>query len=170
MGDASQGTPPGSPAIEGRRGMLKIGDPAPPFRGTTTSGETVALKDFKGRKLVLYFYPKDNTSGCTKEACDFRDNLARVKRKGAVVLGVSPDSVASHQRFTDKHDLNFPLVSDPDHEIATAYGVWAEKNLYGRLYMGIVRTTFVIDEKGKIARIFPKVKVAGHAEEVLAAL
>ncbi len=150
--------------------MLKAGDAAPAFKGVTTSGETVSLKDFKGKRLVLYFYPKDNTSGCTKEACDFRDNLARVKRKGAAVLGVSPDSVASHAKFTEKYELSFPLLSDPDHAIAEAYGVWVEKSLYGRKYMGIERTTFVIDEKGKIARIFAKVKVAGHVDEVLGAL
>jgi len=150
--------------------MLKAGDAAPPFKGPTTTGESVALKDFKGKKLVLYFYPKDNTSGCTKEACDFRENLARVKRKGAAVLGVSPDTVASHQKFTEKYNLTFPLLSDPDQAIAKAYGVWVEKSLYGRKYMGIERTTFVIDEKGRIARVFPKVKVAGHVDEVLAAL
>lgn len=150
--------------------MLKIGDPAPAFRGTTTSGETVALKEFKGKKLILYFYPKDNTPGCTKEACDFRDNLARVKRKGAAVLGVSPDSVTSHKNFAQKYDLSFPLLSDPDHAVAEAYGVWVEKSLYGRKYMGIERTSFVIDEKGKIAHIFPKVKVEGHVDEILAVL
>ncbi len=150
--------------------MLKAGDPAPPFKGLTTSGESVALKDFKGKKLILYFYPKDNTSGCTREACDFRDNLARVKRKGAAVLGVSPDSVPSHQKFSDKYALTFALLSDPDQSVAKTYGVWVEKSLYGRRYMGIERTTFVIDEKGEITRIFPKVKVAGHVDEVLAAL
>jgi thioredoxin-dependent peroxiredoxin len=150
--------------------MLQIGDSAPPFKGLTTSGETVALKDFKGKTLVLYFYPKDNTSGCTREACDFRDNLARVKRKGAAVLGVSPDSVPSHRKFSEKYDLTFPLLSDPEQTVANAYGVWVEKSLYGRKYMGIERTTFIVDEKGKIARIFPKVKVAGHVDEVLAAL
>jgi peroxiredoxin Q/BCP len=150
--------------------MLKIGDKAPEFNAPTDAGSDVSLKDFRGKKVVLYFYPKDNTSGCTKEACDFRDNLARLKRKGVVVLGVSPDSVASHGKFRDKYELSFPLVSDPDHAIATAYGVWAKKSLYGRTFLGIVRTTFLIDERGKIAKIFPKVKVAGHVEEVLAAL
>ncbi len=113
---------------------------------------------------------KDNTSGCTRDACDFRDNLSRVKRKGAAVLGVSPDSVSSHQKFSDKYGLTFALLSDPDQSVARAYGVWVEKSLYGRRYMGIERTTFVIDEKGEITRIFPKVKVAGHVDEVLAAL
>jgi thioredoxin-dependent peroxiredoxin len=150
--------------------MLKMGDPAPPFEGLTTSGEAAALKDFKGKKLILYFYPKDNTSGCTKEACDFRDNIARLKRKGVALLGVSPDAIASHKKFTDKFDLNFPLLSDPDHAVAKAYGVWVEKSLSGRKYMGIERTTFVIDEKGEIAHLFPKVKVAGHVDEVLAVL
>lgn len=150
--------------------MLKVGDSAPAFKALTTSGETVALKDLKGKKLILYFYPKDNTSGCTREACDFRDNLARVKRKGTALLGVSPDSVASHRKFSEKYELTFPLLSDPDQAVARAYGVWVEKSLYGRKYMGIERTTFVIDEKGKIAHIFRKVKVAGHVDEVLAAL
>lgn len=150
--------------------MLKVGDSAPAFKALTTSGDTVALKDFKGKKLILYFYPKDNTSGCTREACDFRDNLARVKRKGTALLGVSPDSVASHRKFSEKYELTFPLLSDPDQAVARSYGVWVEKSLYGRKYMGIERTTFIIDEKGKIAQIFRKVKVAGHVEEVLAAL
>jgi thioredoxin-dependent peroxiredoxin len=150
--------------------MLAIGDKAPEFTALDGGGEEVSLGDFKGRKVVLYFYPKDNTSGCTREACDFRDNIARLSRKKAVVLGVSPDSVSSHEKFSAKFDLPFTLVSDPEHEIATAYGVWVEKSMYGRKYMGIERSTFVIDEKGKLTAIFRKVKVAGHVDEVLEAL
>jgi len=119
---------------------------------------------------VLYFYPKDMTSGCTQQACDFRDNMNRVAASGAVVLGVSADSVESHVKFKEKQGLNFPLLSDPEKKVLNAYGVWQQKSLYGRKFMGIVRTTFIIDGKGKIAKVFPKVKVAGHVDEVLAAL
>ncbi|HET6402599.1 MAG TPA: thioredoxin-dependent thiol peroxidase [Candidatus Kapabacteria bacterium] len=150
--------------------MLKEGDKAPDFTAIDDSGNHVSLKDFRGKKVVLYFYPKDNTSGCTKEACDFRDNWARIKRKDAALLGVSPDSEKSHGKFKSKFDLNFPLLADEDKKLVNAYGVWKEKSMYGRKYMGVERTTFVIDEKGKIAKIFPKVKVAGHVDEVLAAL
>ena len=120
--------------------------------------------------MVLYFYPKDTTPGCTTQACGFRDNLNRFAKSGAAVLGVSADSVESHRKFKDKQGLNFPLLSDPDHKALDAYGVWQEKSLYGRKFMGIVRTTFVIDEDGKIAKVFPKVKVNGHVDEVLASL
>lgn len=150
--------------------MLEVGDRAPEFKAPSNTGKTISLKDFRGKKVVLYFYPKDNTSGCTKEACSFRDNMARLKRKGTVVLGVSPDSVASHERFAAKHELPFPLLSDPEHEVAESYGVWVEKSMYGRKYMGIQRATFVIDEKGKLSAVFPKVKVAGHVDEVLTVL
>ncbi len=150
--------------------MLKEGDKAPDFTAKDDQGHEVSLKDFRGKKIVLYFYPKDNTSGCTKEACDFRDNLGRIERKDAVVLGVSPDSEKSHEKFKSKFDLTFPLLADEDKKLVNAYGVWKEKSMYGRKYMGVERTTFVIDEKGKIAKIFPKVKVTGHADEVLAAL
>ncbi len=150
--------------------MLKEGDKAPDFTAKDDQGHDVSLKDFRGKKVVLYFYPKDNTSGCTKEACDFRDNLGRIKRKDAVVLGVSPDSEKSHGNFKSKFDLTFPLLVDEDKKLVNAYGVWKEKSLYGRKYMGVERTTFVIDEKGKIAKIFSKVKVAGHLDEVLEAL
>ncbi|MFB3909478.1 MAG: thioredoxin-dependent thiol peroxidase [Candidatus Eisenbacteria bacterium] len=150
--------------------MPSEGDKAPDFTAATGSGESVSLRDFRGKKVVLYFYPRDNTPGCTREACAFRDNLARVKRKGAVVLGVSPDSAASHAKFAEKFDLSFPLLSDPDHEIAKAYGVWVEKTLYGKKSMGIERSTFVIDETGKIQKAFRKVKVDGHVDQVLAAL
>ena len=150
--------------------MIKVGDKAPDFSGVDENGEKISLKDFKGKKVVLYFYPKDNTTGCTAEACDFRDSYSRIKRKGVVLLGVSPDSEKSHQKFKEKYDLPFPLIADTDKVISNEYGVWQEKSMYGRKYMGIVRSTFVIDEKGKIMAVFPKVKVAGHVDEVLEAL
>jgi peroxiredoxin Q/BCP len=148
----------------------QAGDKAPAFKLQDDSGKTVSLSDFKGRKVVLYFYPKDNTGGCTKQACAFRDGLPKITKSGAVVVGVSADSVESHRKFKDKQKLNFPLISDPDHEALEAYGVWQEKSLYGRKFMGIVRTTFLIDEKGKIAKVFPKVKVDKHFDEVMASL
>ena len=120
--------------------------------------------------MILYFYPKDNTPGCTRESCSFRDNLSEVKRKGGAVLGVSTDSVASHKGFKQKHALNFPLLSDSEKKMALAYGVWKQKSLYGRKYMGLERATFLINEEGKISKIFPKVRVEGHLDEVLAAL
>jgi peroxiredoxin Q/BCP len=150
--------------------MVQIGDPAPHFEATLDSGDKVSLDQFQGKKVVLYFYPKDSTPGCTREACDFRDQLQEFQAKDAVVLGVSPDSVKSHQRFKEKFDLTFPLVSDESKEVAEAYGVWKEKKNYGRTYMGIERSTFVIDEEGKIAHVFNKVKVAGHADKVLETL
>ena len=150
--------------------MLKEGAKAPTFSLPSDDGGTVALKDFKGKKVVLYFYPKDDTSGCTAEACEFRDSWAAVKRKGAVVLGVSPDGVKSHGKFKQKYDLPFPLLADEDHAVAEAYGAWGEKSMYGRKYFGILRTTFVIDEAGRVAKVFEKVKPKGHAAEVLAAL
>jgi thioredoxin-dependent peroxiredoxin len=152
------------------RFMLKVGDKAPAFTLAAGDGTTVALKDLKGKKVVLYFYPKDDTSGCTKEACTFQENLASVKKKGAVVLGMSADSVDSHARFASKYDLNFPLLSDEKKEVLKKYGVWKEKSMYGRKFMGIERTTIIIDESGKISHIFQKVKVDGHVDEVLAAL
>jgi thioredoxin-dependent peroxiredoxin len=147
--------------------MMKLGEKAPAFSLPTGDGRTVSLKDFKGKKVVLYFYPKDNTSGCTKEACSFQENLSALKKKGAVLLGVSADSASSHAKFAAKYDLSFPLLSDEKKEVLKAYAVWKEKSMYGRKYMGIERTTFVIDESGKIANIFQKVKVDGHSEEVL---
>ena len=147
-----------------------IGDKAPDFSLPDDAGRVVTSKSFRGKKLVLYFYPKDATSGCTVEACDFRDNMNRVVAAGAAVAGVSADSVESHRKFKEKQGLNFPLLSDPEKKMLEAYGVWQEKSLYGRKFMGIVRTTFLIDEKGVITKVFPKVKVAGHVEEVLAAL
>jgi peroxiredoxin Q/BCP len=150
--------------------MLTEGDKAPDFETIDDNGTTVRLKDLRGKKVVLYFYPKDNTTGCTKEACDFRDNLTRIKKQDALVFGVSPDSQRSHENFRTKYELTFPLLVDAEKEIANAYGVWKEKSMYGRKYMGIERTTFIIDEKGKISKIFPKVKVAGHVDAVLQAL
>jgi peroxiredoxin Q/BCP len=148
---------------------MKIGDPAPDFTALTDAGETIRLRDYRGKKVVLYFYPKDDTPGCTQEACDFRDLSAAFGKKGTVVLGVSPDSVASHAKFKAKHGLPFTLVSDADKKIVEAYGVWKEKSMYGRSYMGVERTTFLIDEKGRIERIWEKVKVKGHAAELLEA-
>lgn len=150
--------------------MLREGDVAPGFTLESDSGERVALEQFRGRKVVLYFYPKDGTSGCTTEACEFRDNWQAVQAAGAVVLGVSPDGAASHRRFKEKHRLPFPLLSDPDHRVARAYGAWGEKRLYGRTYHGILRTTYLIDQEGRVARVFAKVKPKGHAGQVLAAL
>ena len=150
--------------------MLKAGDKAPDFTGTDDRGQTVALKDLRGSKVVLYFYPKDNTSGCTREACDFRDSMAGLSQKGVAVLGVSPDSVSSHQKFKAKFSLPFGLLSDGSHAIAEAYGAWQEKSMYGRKYMGIVRSTFVIDEEGHIAEVHGKVKVKGHVEGLLKSL
>jgi thioredoxin-dependent peroxiredoxin len=149
---------------------LNVGSKAPNFSLVANDGKKYSLKDFKGKKIVLYFYPKDDTSGCTAEACSFRDNLSSIKKKGALVLGVSPDGLKSHEKFVSKYDLNFPVLSDESKEMLTEYGVWQEKSMYGRKYMGVVRTTYIIDEKGKISHIFPKVKVDGHTEEVLKAL
>jgi peroxiredoxin Q/BCP len=150
--------------------MLQVGDAAPDFTAPTDAGEKIRLKDFRGKKVILYFYPKDDTPGCTKEACEFRDLAGDFKKKDAVVLGVSVDGAASHARFKAKYKLPFPLVSDEDRQIVEAYGVWKEKSMYGRKYMGVERTTFVIDEKGKIERIEAKVKVDGHAAAMLAAV
>jgi thioredoxin-dependent peroxiredoxin len=150
--------------------MPVVGDRAPAFSLTTIDGSMLRLSDLMGKKVVLYFYPKDDTPGCTREACSFRDNTAALKKKGAVVLGVSPDSQASHQKFTEKYDLSFPLLSDESKAVSKAYGVWKKKSFMGREYMGIERTTFVIDEKGIIRHKFAKVKVDGHTEEVLAVL
>ncbi len=150
--------------------MLGTGVKAPDFSLPADDGSTVTLAGLKGRKVVLYFYPKDDTSGCTKEACGFRDSWQDVQRTGAVVLGVSPDDVASHQKFKRKYDLPFPLLADTDHRVAEAYGAWGEKSMYGRRYMGILRTTFVIDGEGRVVHVFEKVKPEGHAGEVLAVL
>ena len=149
--------------------MLQEGRVAPDFKATNTNGETVRLKDLRGKKVVLYFYPKDDTPGCTKEACSFRDAFADFKKRGIEVLGVSTDSEASHQKFTAKYKLPFTLLADTDHSIADAYGVYGEKKFMGRTYMGVKRMTFLIDEKGKIKKVFEKVKVDEHAQEVLEA-
>jgi peroxiredoxin Q/BCP len=150
--------------------MLKPGDKAPAFKLSSTSGRQTALKDLQGRKVVLYFYPKDQTPGCTREACNFQDNLARIKRTGAEVLGVSKDSMASHDRFREKYNLAFDLLSDPDNSVAAAYGAYGEKTMYGRKVMGTIRSTFLIDEKGKIEAVWSPVKVDGHVDKVLAVL
>ncbi|MBN9682306.1 MULTISPECIES: thioredoxin-dependent thiol peroxidase [unclassified Corallococcus] len=150
--------------------MPQAGDKAPGFSLPDQSGATVSLSQFKGRHVVLYFYPKDATPGCTTEACDFRDEHSALVKAGAVVLGVSPDSVASHQKFATKQGLPFSLLADPDHALADAYGVWGEKSLYGRKFMGLIRATFLIGPDAKVVRVWPKVKVAGHVAEVLATL
>jgi peroxiredoxin Q/BCP len=148
---------------------LKPGDKAPAFKLNTTGGE-VALKDFKGRKVLLYFYPKDMTPTCTEQACQFRDRMAEFRELGVDVLGVSPDEVERHGRFAEKYTLPFPLLSDPSHKVAEKYGVWRLKKLYGREYMGIVRSTFLINEKGKILRVWRNVRIKGHLDQVLAEL
>jgi peroxiredoxin Q/BCP len=147
--------------------MLKARDKAPDFTLPSTDGRKVSLSDFKGKKVVLYFYPKDDTPGCTKEACSFRDNLHAFEQKGAIVLGVSADDLKSHQEFAQKYSLPFPLLSDVEKKIVRAYGVWKQKSLYGRKFMGIERTTFIINEQGKIAHVFPKVKVDEHVKDVV---
>ena len=145
-----------------------IGSRAPSFSAPDANGQRISLSSFRGKKIVvLYFYPKDNTSGCTKEACGFRDAHELYQQAGIQVLGVSPDSVASHQKFASEYALPFPLISDEDKQICEAYGVWQEKSMYGRKYMGVARTTFVIDKQGRIAHIFEKVKTTGHDQEVL---
>ena len=149
---------------------MKVGQKAPDFSVNDDSGKTMKLSDLKSKKVVLYFYPKDDTPGCTTEACNFRDGIASIKKLGAVVVGVSADSVESHQKFKKKFDLSFPLLADTDRKVIEAYDVWKEKSMYGRKYMGIERTTFIIGKDGKITHIFPKVKVAEHANEVLEAL
>lgn len=146
---------------------LKEGDKAPAFTAPDQDGKKVSLKDLKGKKVVLYFYPEDDTPTCTVQACNLRDNHALLKKKGFVVLGVSPDDPAKHTRFREKFKLPFTLLADPDHKIINDYGVWGEKNMYGRKYMGLHRTTFVIDEKGVIEKIFLRPKNKAHAEEIL---
>jgi peroxiredoxin Q/BCP len=146
--------------------MIQKGDPAPDFELPADDGGRVRLGELKGKRVILYFYPKDNTSGCTTQACELRDALPRIDEKGAVVLGVSPDPVSSHQKFRDKYSLNFPLLSDQDHQVSEAYGVWKEKSMYGRKYWGIERSTFIIDENGVVVDIWRKVKPKGHADRV----
>lgn len=147
---------------------IAVGDKAPNFSLATDGGGKVSLKEFLGKPLILYFYPKDDTSGCTREAIDFSAAAAKFKKLGVAVVGVSKDSVAAHDKFKAKHELNLTLASDPEGKVVESYGSWVEKTLYGRKYMGIDRSTFLIDGKGKISRIWRKVKVPGHVEEVLA--
>ena len=149
---------------------LATGDKAPAFTLDASNGDKVKLSDYKGRKLVLYFYPKDDTPGCTKQAIAFTDHADAFNAAGADILGVSKDTVAKHEKFIDKHDLGILLASDPDNEMIERYGAWVEKNMYGKKYMGIERSTFLIDEKGKIAEIWRKVRVPGHVEKVLEAV
>jgi peroxiredoxin Q/BCP len=150
--------------------VLKVGDSAPDFEALSDSGKTIKLSDFRGKRVVLYFYPKDSTPGCTTQACGFRDNYPTVEKRKAVVLGVSPDGVSSHQKFKTNQKLPFTLVVDDEHTIATAYGVWGEKSMYGRKYMGIIRSHFVIDEKGKIADAHVKVSPKDSVARALEAL
>jgi peroxiredoxin Q/BCP len=149
--------------------QLKEGDKAPDFAVADQTGKTVRLKDLRGKKIVLYFYPKDDTPGCTKEACSFRDSFAKFKKRGIEVFGVSLDSEKSHQKFIDKFSLPFPLLADTERKLAESFGTYGEKKFMGRTYMGVNRMTFLIDEQGKIKKIFSKVKPEEHAEEVLAA-
>jgi peroxiredoxin Q/BCP len=150
--------------------MLKEGTTAPDFTLAADGGGEVTLSDYRGKQVVLYFYPKDDTPGCTTEACNFRDDYTEILAAGAVVLGVSPDSVKSHDKFKGKYDLPFPLLSDPEHKVAEQYGAWGEKKMYGKTYMGIIRSTYVIDRDGKIVKVFPKVRPKNHSQEVLAVL
>ncbi|MCJ7627157.1 MAG: thioredoxin-dependent thiol peroxidase [Longimicrobiales bacterium] len=150
--------------------MVKEGAPAPDFTLPADDGSEVSLMSLRGKRVILYFYPKDNTSGCTIQACDLRDRHSAIELQGGVVLGVSPDPLSSHGRFRDKFQLNFPLLSDEDHRVAKAYGVWKEKSMYGKKYWGIERSTFVIDGKGVVVEAWRNVKAKGHAERVVEAL
>ncbi|WHE07946.1 thioredoxin-dependent thiol peroxidase [Thermoanaerobacterium thermosaccharolyticum] len=150
--------------------MIELEKEAPDFTLKSSDGNDVSLSDFKGKKVVLYFYPKDNTPGCTKEACQFRDNINTVENKEAVILGVSLDDIESHKKFIEKFNLPFILLSDPDAKVSTEYGVYKEKNMYGKKKMGIERSTFIIDKKGIVKKIFRKVKVDGHVDEILEVL
>jgi peroxiredoxin Q/BCP len=146
---------------------LEENAPAPDFSAPSTDGTTVSLASLAGKKVVLYFYPKDDTPGCTTEACNFRDSFSDFTAAGALLYGISPDDLKSHNKFIAKFNLPFPLLADPDHALAEAFGVWKEKSMYGKKYMGVERTTFLLDPHGRIAKIFPKVKVADHHTEVL---
>jgi peroxiredoxin Q/BCP len=150
--------------------VIQEGKPAPDFELETDSGDKVKLSDFRGRPVVVYFYPKDDTPGCTKEACEFRDAYDVFRERGAEVLGVSPDDVASHGKFKTKYELPFTLLADPDHKVAEQYGVWTERSAYGKKYMGINRSTFIIDSEGNVARAMMGIKPAGHAANVLESL
>jgi peroxiredoxin Q/BCP len=150
--------------------MIEEGRKAPDFKLPSSEGGEVSLKALRGKPVVLYFYPKDDTPGCTKEACGFRDTQASLRKRGAIVLGVSGDSLASHEKFKAKHKLNFPLLADTDKAVARKYGAWGEKVLYGKTVTGMIRSTFVIDGEGIVRKVFPRVRVDGHAEQVLEAL
>ena len=150
--------------------MLDIGKKAPDFALFNQDDKKISLKDFIGKEVILYFYPKDDTSGCTKEACSFRDDFPKFSKSDAVIVGISPDSVKSHKKFAEKYKLPFNLLADEEKKVLEKYGVWKEKSMYGRKYMGVERTTFIIDKKGKIKKIFNKVKVDGHNKEVMEAL
>jgi peroxiredoxin Q/BCP len=149
---------------------IEAGEKAPAFTLTADDGEKVRLSDLKGGPVVVYFYPRDDTPGCTREACSFRDQRSVLKKLGATVLGISTDSIESHGKFRDKYELNFPLLADPDHKVAEKYGAWREKNMYGKKSMGIQRSTFLIDADGKVAKVWKAVKVDGHDAHVIAAL
>ena len=149
---------------------IEVGKKAPAFTLTADDGKKVKLSDLQGSPVILYFYPKDDTPGCTKEACAFRDRKAEMEQLGVKLLGVSPDTVESHGKFRDKYSLNFPLLADPDHAVADKYGAWREKNMYGKKTMGIQRSTYLIDASGKVAKVWQRVQVDGHDEEVLQAL
>ncbi len=150
--------------------QLKEGAVAPVFKGKDQDGKTVGLEDFKGKKVILYFYPKDDTPGCTAEACNLRDNYESLLSRGFAIIGVSPDNEKSHIRFRSKYDLPFSLIADPDATIIKAYGAWGEKKMYGRSYMGVLRTTYVIDEKGKILKTIAKVDTGDHTRQILTEL
>ncbi|MFY0607775.1 MAG: thioredoxin-dependent thiol peroxidase [Cyclobacteriaceae bacterium] len=147
--------------------MLQAGDKAPAFESIDQDGNPIKLSDFEGKKIVMYFYPKDNTPGCTAESCNLRDNYDRLLEQGYVVLGVSGDSAKSHKKFIEKHDLPFPLIADEDKSVHEAFGTWGEKKMYGRTYMGTLRTTFIIDENGVIAEVIEKVKTKDHTAQIL---
>ena len=169
---AAKSTKAAKPKADGEKELklLKVGAKAPAFSLSNTEGKTVKLSDLKGKKVVLYFYPKDMTPGCTVEACGFRDDFAQLKKRGVEVLGASGDNQKSHQKFTEKYSLPFTLLSDPTHEMMEKYGAWGEKTLYGRKYMGVLRITYVIDEEGRIAHVFSKVNTATHSKDVMAVL
>ncbi len=147
--------------------MVKEGDTIPDFTLEDKEGKRISLSDFTGKTKVVYFYPKDNTPGCTTEACNFRDNYAAITSKGAVVIGISADSVTSHGNFAEKHELPFFLLSDPEKEVIQKFGAWGEKSMYGKSYMGIVRSSFILDGDNKVIKVYPKVKVAGHVQEIM---
>jgi len=146
---------------------LNIGEQAPLFKGASQGGKEIALENYRGKKVVLYFYPKDDTPGCTAEACNLRDNYEALLGKGIEIIGVSPDDITSHEKFTGKYNLPFPLISDPDKEIMKQYGAWGEKNMYGKMVTGVLRTTYVIDEEGKILEIFKRVDTKNHTSQIL---